>query len=257
MSERVEFSVGDVSAISQGEGEVVLLISGLGGEGHFWLPVMRHLSDVYRVISFDHPGVARSRSRGVQRIDEICRVALDILDQEGVGRAHVVGHSTGSLVAQALGLDQPERIQSLVLSSGWSRTDRRFRKLFELRKQVLKDSGGQAYRTLGNLLAFPSALYSQFDFPPANFSDSQVEVMLARIDMLLGYSRHDELGELNAPTLVVGAEDDWIVPFHHAEELAGAIGGARLETLNGGHFTPKTRPEAYATLLESFFRGCA
>lgn len=45
------------------------------------------------------------------------------------------------------------------------------------------------------------------------------------------------LDRITAPTLVVHAENDALVGFHHAEHTAGAIPGARtIFVAEGGHF---------------------
>ncbi len=49
------------------------------------------------------------------RMVDFAADALALLDALGIARAHVVGHSMGSLVAQEIALSHPERVFSLVL----------------------------------------------------------------------------------------------------------------------------------------------
>ncbi|MGQ7248104.1 alpha/beta fold hydrolase [Halomonas sp. V046] len=246
---------GGVHAKIAGQGQAVVLISGLGGLASFWSPVAERLSENYRVISFDHPGVGESETVAEQHIENIATAALAILDELGISRAHIVGHSTGSLVAQAFGLDFAERTNSVVLSSGWGIADQRFNDLFQLRKTVLQTLGYAQYRMLGNLLAYPSKEYNEMEFPPPKEKSALATLMAERIDMLLSYSRFTSLGEIASPVLVIGAEDDWIVPYHHSVELATAIPQAQLREFSGGHFAPQVRPQGYARLLDEFFTG--
>jgi aminoacrylate hydrolase len=245
---------------SVGQGPVLVLVAGLGGLGRFWRPVAQLLAHDWRVLSFDHPGVGGSPSCGPQRIEGITAAVLQLLDELQIDRFSCVGHSTGGLVAQALGLDAPDRIQSLVMSSTWARPDRRFRDLFELRRVVLERAGEGAYAALGQLLGHTPAWYEQAlaqDAMPewTAGSPAQAELIAARIDMLLGYQRADELGNITAPTLIVGASDDQIVPFHHAQELSRRMPHAQLLELSGGHFVPATRPADYADALNSFLKA--
>jgi pimeloyl-ACP methyl ester carboxylesterase len=53
--------------------------------------------------------------------------AAQVLDARGVGSAHVVGHSGGSLVAQALALRRPDLVRTLILVGTWARADEYFR----------------------------------------------------------------------------------------------------------------------------------
>ena len=42
--------------------------------------------------------------------------AIEVLDAEGIERAHVVGASMGGVIAQIIGVVHPERVRSLVLA---------------------------------------------------------------------------------------------------------------------------------------------
>lgn len=232
----------------------MLLVCGLGGLGRFWDPVMTRLAGAYRLIAFDHPGVGESGPVPEQRVEGIVDACLDILDDAGIEQAHIVGHSTGGLVAQAMALDHGERAGRIVLSATWAFADRRFRDLMEFRKRVLQRMGLAEYQRLGELLAHPSPFYKADSAPsPGGTEDpGHHQVIADRIDMLLGYHRQEDLARITHPTLVIGAGDDWLVPFQHSEELAGSIPGAQLRELSGGHFTPKVRPAEYAEILGDF-----
>ncbi|WP_435609792.1 alpha/beta fold hydrolase [Pseudomonas knackmussii] len=252
----------EVFALDQGTGEAVLLISGLGGQAAFWQPTVAELSSAYRVITFDHPGIGGSALSGLPTIPGIVAAVLRLLDERDLEQIHVVGHSTGSLVAQSLALDHPERVKSIVLSSGWAQPDKRFEDFFAYRKLLLDRLGGAAYTALTRLVAYPSEWYGEhfavaeaLDFEAPSPVD--VKMVAARIDMLLGYSRKAELANVRRPTFVIGAADDYVIPYHHAQELASLIPGATLWELSGGHFTPVTRTAEFASLLRNFWEAQA
>lgn len=251
-----------------GEGNAIVLIAGLGGLGRFWRPVMRELARCHRVLTFDHPGVGASDHFGPQRIERIVLELLRLADRLGIARFACIGHSTGGLVAQALALDAPDRIGALVLSSTWARPDQRFRDLFELRRLVLERAGERAYTMLGHLLGYPAVAYQSVALAPRSSAASReipadaasvdlaadTTLISARIDMLLNYQRADELGAIAQPTLIIGAPDDQIVPFTHAQDLARRIAHAELIELAGGHFVPATRPVDYVAAVERFLQ---
>lgn len=251
-----------IYALEKGQGHPVVLISGLGGLSSFWQPVADRLSEDYQVITFDHPGVGQSGIEGLPTIPGIAAALLKILDEKGIERAHLVGHSTGSLVTQTFALEHPERVSSIVLSSGWARPDKRFQDFFAYRKYLLAQLGGTAYTALTRLVAYPSWWYGQHFAEPGalNFDEPSVvdvEMTQARMDMLLSYTRRDELSHLAVPTRVIGAEDDYVIPFHHSQELASLIPGAELIELSGGHFAPVTRTDAYTAVLKQFWESLA
>ncbi|WP_321811872.1 MULTISPECIES: alpha/beta hydrolase [unclassified Burkholderia] len=242
---------------SQGDGRAVVLIAGLGGLGAFWKPVVPLLARHFRVLTFDHPGVGRSAPPAVQTIPTIAAAVLDVLDRESIGVTHIVGHSTGSLVAQTLGLDHPDRCDRIVLSGGWAKPDRRFRDLFAFRRYLLEQVGPSAYAALSKLGGYDGQWYDRHlaadtspDFDAAMAMD--VETVVSRIGMLLAYERADELARFEQDVLVVGAEDDFIVPFYNSVDLAERIPRSQLEKVDGGHFFPQVAPDEFAMLVWSF-----
>jgi aminoacrylate hydrolase len=77
---------------------------------------------------------------------------------------------------------------------------------------------------------------------------------LARIDALLAHDAGGQLRHIRAPTLVLAADDDVLVPRPLSEIMAGEIAGSRLHVFAcGGHHFPQTQTEAYNGLLRSFF----
>lgn len=79
-----------------------------------------------------------------------------------------------------------------------------------------------------------------FDFSGAAkpYRDERVRAALAMAPALGPGMMEDSLRAIRIPVLIAAARDDEIVPYHwHAERLARAIPGARLETFEaGGHF---------------------
>ncbi|XBS70339.1 alpha/beta hydrolase [Acerihabitans sp. KWT182] len=236
-----------------------MLIAGLGGKGAFWQPVVSQLKTSKRVLSFDHPGVGGSSLVGKPTIEGIAQAVLQLLDEKDIACAHIVGHSTGSLVAQTLALDYPERVESAVLSSGWAKPDQRFLDFFAYRRYVLNELGGEAYRALTELTAWPSEWYeSNFAGPETRRFSGHADVdkgsINDRIEMLLSYSRMDDLHALKAcDVLIIGAADDYIIPFVHGKHLHSLIPHSRLVELNGGHFAPVIHTGKFVEILNSFW----
>ncbi len=65
----------------------------------------------------------------------------------------------------------------------------------------------------------------------------------------------DELSRIRAPTLVLVGDEDVATPPPKAERIAGAIVGAKLETIHrAGHSSPVEEPAAVTAALERFLR---
>ena len=101
----------------RGAGEPLLLIHGLGYARWGWEPVLEQLARSFGVILFDNRGIGESDAPpGPYTVPELAADALQVLDEAGVERAHVLGTSLGGMVAQELALASPQRVDRLVLA---------------------------------------------------------------------------------------------------------------------------------------------
>ncbi len=86
-----------------GRGKPVLLVQGLGYGRWGWDPIVAGLAERYRVVRFDNRGIGESdKPPGPYTADEMALDALQVLDEAGIERAHVVGASLGGMIAQGL-----------------------------------------------------------------------------------------------------------------------------------------------------------
>src|SRR5258705_13940121 len=113
-------SIGDASIYyeEQGQGPVLMLVPGLGGQGAFWAPQVRDFARDFRVIVHDHRGAGRSTHSRIQySVDQMAADTVALMDRLGVASAHYVGHSTGGAHCQTLTPDPPGRRTSRALSA--------------------------------------------------------------------------------------------------------------------------------------------
>ena len=259
----VSLGDGDLYYEERGEGPPLLLVPGLSGLGSFWASQVEAFSRDFRVVFHDHRGTGRStHSRIEYSVEQMAADVLTLMDRLGIARAHFAGHSTGGAIGQVLAQDQPERIASLVLSATWAGQDAFFRRCFEVRKQVLLQSGVESYLRASVPFLAPgwwvsandAALEAQHRAQVA--ASPPVEILASRIDAIVRFDRRARLGEIAAPTLVVVAADDMLTPRFYSEELASAIPDAKLHVLSGGgHFAPVIVPDEYNAAVGAFLAG--
>jgi pimeloyl-ACP methyl ester carboxylesterase len=100
------------------DGEPVLLIHG-GVIAGSYVPIMREPALAsYRLIRYHRRGYAGSTKHESGASFSIGRQAADalaLLRHLGIGRAHIVGHSYGGVIALQLALDAPQVVHSLTL----------------------------------------------------------------------------------------------------------------------------------------------
>lgn len=98
---------------------VVLAIHGITSSSRTWLPAARALGDRAALVAVDLRGRADSRDLPPPfGLDAHLRDMVAVLDQLGLERPAVAGHSLGAYIAARLGRAHPERVQSLVLVDG-------------------------------------------------------------------------------------------------------------------------------------------
>jgi pimeloyl-ACP methyl ester carboxylesterase len=104
-----------------GSGEAVLLIPP-GPLADGFLPFLSEeaLADRYRLIQYHRRGQAgSSQANPPVSYAQQAADAAGLLSHLDVGRAHVVGHSTGANIALQLALDRPQVVQTLALLEPW------------------------------------------------------------------------------------------------------------------------------------------
>ena len=100
-----------------GRGEPLLLISGLATDLRIWACQRLVFGRRFRCIALDNRGSGRSgKPDGPYSLEQMAADAVAVLDAEGVGRAHVVGHSMGSYIAQVMAVEHADRLRSLTLA---------------------------------------------------------------------------------------------------------------------------------------------
>ena len=242
-----------------GDGAPVLFLHGFGGDLDNWMFNLDALAEVAPVIALDLPGHGQSTPRlpGTALAD-LAGFVVHFLDELGVERVHLVGHSLGGAIASQMTLDDPARVASLALinSAGLgteinaaytegfvAATSRRDLKPVV---ELLFANPELVSRTLlENLLK-----YKRLDGVP--------ELLQALSAAQFGAGQQAEqpglrLGGAGKPVLVVWGREDRIIPAAHAEH---APPGATVEVLeDAGHMTMMERANEINALLKRHIAG--
>lgn len=228
----------------RGAGPSLLLVAGLNGQGRFWSDVLDEFAGAYRVAVFDQRGCGQTPDDGADwSIETLAEDALAVAEGGFDGAPFaVVGHSTGGAIAQCMAGRWPERVRAAGLSATWSVADAYMRALFDLRLALL-ERAPDLDPALSDLMRTPPEQYRATAAGVA----LDAGVTIRRIRALLAHDGPRYLPRIACPTLVIGAEDDRIVPRHLAEALHAALPGGEYAMLaDGGHFYPQSRPGAFS-----------
>ena len=253
-----------------GGGPAVLMIQGIGVVGNGWRPQVDGLGARYELLTFDNRGIGASELRGgALDISTLAADALAVADAAGAARFHLVGHSMGGVIAQAVALAAPERVKSLALLCTFAHGRQAARFTPALMLTMLRMRLGtrpMRREAFLSLVLPPSAL--------AQLTPAERARQAAKLHLLFGhdlaeqppivmkqlratarydaYSRLAELGRI--PTLVVAGRHDRIARPQYGRALAAAIPGARyVEIEDGGHGLTIQLAERTNDLLAAHF----
>ena len=94
----------------------VVFVHGALNDHSVWTLLARwYAHHGYRVLAVDQPGHGRSDGPPLASVEALADWVLALLDVAGVTRAHLVGHSMGSLIALEAAARAPERAAALVM----------------------------------------------------------------------------------------------------------------------------------------------
>lgn len=242
-----------------GSGEPILFVAGLGGVSTYWKPQVEAFARDFHVIVYDQRGSGRSDHVEVASVEQMAEDTLAVLDAVGLDTVHYVGHSTGGAIGQALAIDHPERLRSLVINSSTTRSDAYRRKVFSVRQALLQQVGPEFYARQTSLLLYPSWWINQnaqrleADEARSAAGLAPANVQISRMNAILSFDRLADYGRIRVPTLVLCARDDILTPAYFSEELAREIPGARLLLLDtGGHACSITVADEFNQIVRAF-----
>lgn len=94
-----------------GRGRPVVFLHGWLGSWRYWFPTMEVVAEQFRTYSFDFWGFGDSRRQASQiSIQNYSDQVVRFLDELGIEKAILVGHSMGGMVALKTAIQYPERI---------------------------------------------------------------------------------------------------------------------------------------------------
>jgi pimeloyl-ACP methyl ester carboxylesterase len=256
----------------RGVGYPVVLIHGnaVDGDDYNNSGVAERLLGRHRVIIFDRPGFGYSeRSHGrLWTAQQQATLLAKALQQLGIERPVVVGHSWGAMVALALAEQHPADVAGLVLLSGYY--------FWTLRPDVLLVGAG-ALPVLGDVLRYTlSPLLGWLTMPllkrmlfspaaiPTRFNAEYSPAMALRpwqirataedgaLMIPSALSLHHRYQYLAMPVVIMAGDGDKVVFYRLAERLQASIKGSVLHIVkDAGHMIHHLVPGQVADAVEA------
>jgi pimeloyl-ACP methyl ester carboxylesterase len=239
----------------RGRGKPVLFIAGRGGAGRTWHlhQVPEFLRAGYRCITFDNRGIGATENAEGFTTDTMVADTAALIETLDIAPVCIVAMSMGAFIAQELMVNRPELVGAAVLMATRGRHDRT-RDFFRAAELELAESGvavPAAYDAKVRLLESFSPKTLNDDLAARDWIDmftmwptKPTPGMKNQLSVAPVGNRLSAYRSITAPVLVIGFEDDVVLPAHLGREVADAIPNGRyLEIPHAGHLGFIERPQ--------------
>jgi len=263
IAEALSVPVGDINISYRilGQGDPIVLIMGYGSTMDMWDPhFLENLSSKYRVIIFDNRGMGNTTTTPENfSIAQFANDTAGLMAALGIEKAHVLGWSMGSFVAQELAIRHPERVNKIILYAGDCGGKEAVMPSPKVLSDLANSSGTPEERGMRLLdLLFPKdwlsrqpAFYKWFPISKETSLPENIERQARAIATWPG--SFDRLGSIESHALVVTGTEDVIAPPENAFILAQRINGSWLVQFNGaGHGLMYQYPDRLARIVGDF-----
>jgi non-heme chloroperoxidase len=250
--------------VEQGDatGVPVVMLHGVTDSWRSFEPVLPHLPDDVRAIAVTQRGHGDApKPESGYLIEDFAEDVAGLMDELDLGPAIVVGHSMGTMVAQRIAIEHPERVLGLVLAGVFGQPQRNSPGLLQVRAEFANIQDPIAREVAHEFQASTTATPLDPE-QLAVFVDESLKVP-ARVwrEAFTGFPEVDysaELQSLGTPTLIVYGDQDALIPRNEPNVLMKALPDARLEVYEGvGHALHWEQPERFAADVVAFSRYCA
>jgi len=203
------------------DADPVILLHGGASDSSTWEDAGPPLGKTWRVYAPDLRGHGESEWPGEYSLELMRDDVLALMDELGIARASLVGHSMGGAVAYLLTLDNPERVSRLVLEEAPPPVP--------LAMPVpQRPEGPLAYD-----FDVRPAIIQQLNAPDPEW-----------------WARADEVA---VPTLVISGGPASHLPHRTMSEFAARLPGGRLVTIPAGHRVHAAEPDRFLETVMVFF----
>ena len=231
-----------------GQGDPVLLITGLEGAIDFWDDTTEMLKDRFTVIAVDNRGAGLTEYEGDFTLGDMAEDAAALIEYLDIGPVHVLGWSMGSHIAMMFAANHPELTRTLTIVSSYKRRPSRSAYILnisadEYRKGTISEkTAGAVINTMVRTEGF--FRHMEESGRPIKTADiGEKGSMLQQMKAVNRFDFGDLARRIDVPVLSVHGLEDIMTPPHFGDELADEIEGCqRLRVPGEGHIL---RPKTY------------
>ncbi len=244
-------------------GEPFLVLNGIMMSTKSWTPFLPDFSrnNIAILVDFFDQGQSERMTEGYTHDIQVKLLAA-LIEMLPYDKVSVMGISYGGEVAVQLAVRYPQLVNRLVLANTAARTSNWLRKIGDGWNEVAKTGNGYSYYLTTIPVIYSTGFFEREyawmekreEILKAYFSRRDVLESLIRLtDSSQNYDFSDRLSEIKAPTLVISASEDGLVPPTEQILLHRGIKGSSYVTINGsGHASMYEDPSSFAALTLGF-----
>ncbi len=244
-----------------GRGRPVILLHGWLGSWGLWQETMAYLGHYYRTYALDFWGFGESgKKRNTYAVQDFTQLVNQFMDQLGIYRAPLVGHSMGGTVSLSVAIQFPERISKVVVigSPIVGSSLSLLLKLFGRRPIASLTYHNLWALKLGFRILAP--MYSRDplwpDMMARDISRTTLESFLLSIASLRNTDLRLHLHQIQIPAMGMFGHRDVVVNPNQWKPMLAGIPHARIEQFeNAGHFIMLDEPQKFMEVLHDFLNG--
>jgi epoxide hydrolase 4 len=268
--------------VTQGEGELVILLHGFLEFWYSWRHQLPILSRHFKVVAPDLRGYNDSdKPEGGYDLENLCRDIQGLIEALGYQKARIVGHGWGGSIAWSLAENFPQRVQSLALLSSphpqrfiqeaVSNLDQFGRSWYIWAAQVpnlpeifMRASLPEIVNNLFQQQSIRKGAFSQEDaaiYEAALAKPGAIQAALSHYRQLLAPLNLAKLmsrspGSITRPTLILWGQDDTLFSHRLSKGLERMISAPyRLKLLDQcGHWINQEAPQTVNRELTQFLK---
>ncbi|WP_339804097.1 alpha/beta fold hydrolase [uncultured Marinobacter sp.] len=252
-----------------GQGKPVLLLHGVFGSHENLGGVSQRLQDEWQIHGLDHRNHGKSPHTDTMDYPAMAEDVVRYLDEQGLDRVSLLGHSMGGKVAMQVALSYPERVEKIIVADiapvaykprhdaileGMKGLD-----LSGVRSRKEADEALQPHVDTPEVRQF---LLKNLERIPDHEKTASGPVFRWRLNLPVIEACYGNLAAapvcskpFRGPVLFIKGADSAYIQTRHQEEIDRLFPNARLEVIEGtGHWLHAEKADEFAEVCRRFLR---
>ncbi len=232
----------------QGAGEPLVLIPYLAADNACYAFQVAEYAKHFTCISIDPRGAGESdKPEGIYSTELFADDVAAFMQALGIDKAHVSGLSLGAATGLWLAAKYPDRVKSLSLHSGWTKTDPFLKTVVEGWQALAKALGSVAEMVILGIFpwCFTPELYAaKFDYinSLAEFVRGRpaqpLDAFMRQSGAVIAHDAESQLNKITAPTQITFGRHDLVTSTRFADRMTAPIRQAELLIFEGCAHAP-------------------